>query len=208
VAQRVAHRPSGGSGHHTGADHETGVVIDARHDLGLRPAGEPDPAHDVHLPQLHRPAAFPTLVIGPLPLAGLRGDQPMADQTALDRSPPRQRLGPLPPQPGTDRPGPPPGMLSAQPHHPSLDDRVHLMRTRQRPTRAVSQPPQPPGRVGPQPNVHRLTGHTMATGHVDHGGAVDEDLQHSLIALLHQSQLHQHAGPPSHPRAQRPQRRR
>jgi hypothetical protein len=36
--------------------------------------------HHVHLPQLHRPAAFPAAVVFPAPLALLRLHQPMTDQ--------------------------------------------------------------------------------------------------------------------------------
>jgi hypothetical protein len=38
-----------------------GVIIDAGEHLALAPVGEQHPADDVHLPQLHGPAAFPSL---------------------------------------------------------------------------------------------------------------------------------------------------
>ena len=38
-----------------------------------RAVDEPDAADDVHLPQLHRPAPFPPLVVRPLPLAAPAG---------------------------------------------------------------------------------------------------------------------------------------
>jgi hypothetical protein len=46
---------------------EPRVVIDPGHDLGFAAVDEPDPAHDVHLPQLHRTSPFPTLVVSLLP---------------------------------------------------------------------------------------------------------------------------------------------
>ena len=48
-------------------DTEPRVVIDPGHDRRSGPIGEPDPADDVHLPQLHRPRPFPTPIVGPLP---------------------------------------------------------------------------------------------------------------------------------------------
>ena len=48
--------------------------------------------------------------------------------------------------------------------------------------------------------MHGLAGHPVAAGHVGHGGPV-EHLAHRLVALLHQSQLHEHERPPSHLRA-------
>jgi len=92
----------------------------------------------------------------------------------------------------------PPRVLAAQLHDPGFDARGHLMRTRQRLRRLVGQPGQPAGRVPAQPAMHRLAGHPVAAGHVGHGGPVVEHLQHCLIALFHQSQLHEHGRPPSH----------
>jgi hypothetical protein len=132
----------------------------------------------------------------------------VADQAPLHRRPARQRRHVLLGEPEQDRARPPPRMLTAQLHDPGLDARRHLMRTRQRLRRLVGQPGQPAGRVPAQPTVDRLTGHPIAAGDVGHGGSVVEDLQHCLIALLHQSQLHEHGRPPSDLWANNPQRRR
>jgi len=70
------------------------------------------------------------------------------------------------------------------------------MRTPARTARAVRQRTQPAGRIGPQPHVHRLTGNPEPAGHPGHARPVVQDLQHGPIALLHQSQLHQHRQPP------------
>lgn len=114
--EHAAHRASGGVGDQSGGHTEPGVVIDPGDHLGFLPAGQPDPAHDVHLPQLHGPIALPAPVVGAAssPLAGL--DELVADQRAVDRRPRRDRLqvpaqlpGQLMPQP----PRSPPGMLRA-----------------------------------------------------------------------------------------------
>ena len=92
-------------------------------------------------------------------------------------------------------------MLPAHLHDPRLDLRVHLMRTRQRPRAAIGQPAQPVGRVPPQPLVHRLARHPITAGHIGDRRPVVEHLQHRLIALFHQAQLHEHRRPPPDLRA-------
>ena len=89
--QRVTGRPSRRPRDHERGDAEPRVVIDTGDDLRLDAVDEADPADDVHLPQLHRPGPFPTQVVGLLPLPGLRRDEPVTDQAAVDRRPPRQR---------------------------------------------------------------------------------------------------------------------
>lgn len=103
---------------------------------------------------------------------------------------------------------PPPRMRPAHLDHAGLDDRVHLVRARQRPRAAIGQPSQPLGRVLPQPAVHRLARHPIAASDVGHRRPVVEDLQHRLIALLHHAQLHEHRRPPPRPRARSSPRRR
>ncbi len=145
----VAHRPRRGPDHHVGADHEAAVAVDARHDLGLAPIDEADAAHDIRLPQLHRPAALPTLVVAALALPSLGADLAMANQTALDRRASRQRVDALALEPEQDRARPPARMRPAHLHDPRLDRRAHLMRARQRPRTPIGQPSQPLGRVLP-----------------------------------------------------------
>ena len=65
-------------------DAEAGVVVDARHQLELGAVREIHPAHDVHLPELHGPGAFPATIVGPLAPAGLVGDEAVPDQAAVD----------------------------------------------------------------------------------------------------------------------------
>ena len=49
--------------------------------------------------------------------------------------------------------------------------------------------------------MHRLAGHPIAAGHIGDRRPVVEHLQHRLIALLHQPQLHEHDRPPPDLRA-------
>ncbi len=45
---------------------------------------------------------------------------------------------------------------------------------------------------------HRLTRHAITKRHISHRRSVIDDLQHSRIALLHNTQLHQHNDDPLH----------
>jgi len=49
-----------------------------------------------------------------------------------------------------------------------------------------------------EPGVHGLAGHPVPLGHLGPGRSV-ENLVNRLQPLFHQSQLHQHLRPPSHP---------
>jgi hypothetical protein len=61
------------------------MIIDPGHDLDLGTAGQEDPAHHVHLPQVHRPRPLPPPVILPAPAPLARLDQAMAHQRPVDR---------------------------------------------------------------------------------------------------------------------------
>jgi hypothetical protein len=56
-------------------------------------------------------------------------------------------------------------------------------------------PRQAPIGVAAQPTVHCLTSYAVPAGHIRDRRSVVEDLQHRLIALLHDTQLHQHGDP-------------
>src|SRR6185437_1167344 len=62
-AQRLTDRLRRRPGHQAGRDAEAAVVIDARECGELGAIREEEPPDDVHLPQLHRVAAFPALVV-------------------------------------------------------------------------------------------------------------------------------------------------
>ncbi len=78
------HRPAGGPGHHPGAHHEPGVVVDTGQDLALLIVGEEHPTHHVHLPQLHGPPALPALEPAVPPPPGQGVDQPGPLQGPVD----------------------------------------------------------------------------------------------------------------------------
>ena len=123
------------------------------------PSARRTPPDDVHLQQLHRFRPLPTLVIGSCPLAGLRRDQPMADQTAVDRRTARHRLDAVTDKLMADRARTPLRMRDPQLHDARLHLRWHLMRTRRRPRRRIDQPGQTPNGVATQPHVHCLPRH-------------------------------------------------
>jgi hypothetical protein len=54
------------------------VVIDLGHRLELAAIGQPDPTHDVQLPQLHRPGPFSASPGGLAPPPGLGLDETVA----------------------------------------------------------------------------------------------------------------------------------
>ena len=116
--------------------------------LAVRPVGQHEPAHDVHLPQLHRRAALP-----PLPRSGAPPAAPGVDQArpgpAPDRPPDsrRQRRHARPGQLDHDPPRTPRRMQPTHLQHPDLDHGRHLMRTRPRPVRPIRQPLQTAGLV-------------------------------------------------------------
>ncbi len=62
------------------------VVYPGDH-LGFATVGQPDPAHDVHLPQLHRHFALPPLVILPATPPCGRDDQTVPDQHPMHGNP-------------------------------------------------------------------------------------------------------------------------
>lgn len=206
--QRRAHRPRGRTRHDQGRDHEPGVVIDPRDDLRLGPVDQPDPADHIHLPQVHRDRPLPPAVVRALAPPGRGSDQALTDQAPVHRGPTRQRLHTRPAQPVQDRARPPPRMLGPHRHDPRLDGRRHLMRARPRPARAISQRAQPTGGIRPQPRVHGLPRHPEPASDVSHARPVAQDLQHRPIALLHQTQLHQHRRPPPDDRPTPVRRRR
>ena len=71
-----------------GGDAEPGVVVDPGHGLELAAVGQPDPTHDVQLPQLHRPGPLPAPVVGLAAPPGLGLDEPVADQGPVDAGQP------------------------------------------------------------------------------------------------------------------------
>jgi hypothetical protein len=87
-------------------------------------------------------------------------------------------------------------MLTPQPHDAGLDLGGHLMRTRQRPRRTIHQTPQTLRRVLAQPLVQRLPRDTAAPSDIGDSRPVVQHLEHCLIALFHNTQLHEHQHDP------------
>ena len=188
-----AYRPRRRSGHHpeptprTGSRHRSPTRSSPRcHRRGRTP-----PTMSICHNSIAR-GSFPPLVVRPLPFPSLRSDQPVTDQTTLHRRPPRQRTHPRPVQPERDRARPPPRMRPTHLHGPRLELRAPSDADT---TGAVScdRPTRPT--LGPRTGA---TTHAPSdapprpTSDVDDRRTVVEDLQHRLIALLHQVQLHQH----------------
>ncbi len=170
------------------ADTEPRVVIDSRQHLGPSAVGEQEPTDDVHLPQLHRRAAFP-----PFPLAITRPPRARVDQVQPDQRPIGPRLRHREPSPlgqlKTQPPRTPRRMRQPQLHQRDLNRRRHLMRTRTRTMRTVPKTSQPAGLVLGQPRMHGLTRHPEPGRHARHCLAVGDHRPHGLIPLLSHRQL-------------------
>jgi hypothetical protein len=195
LSQRVAHRPGGGAAHHRRRHTKPRVVIDTSDDARLPAVGEQHTTDDIHLPELHRPGPLPALVVGALLAASLRLDKAVTNKTAINRRPPRHRHHPVTLEAMPDRARPPPRMLTTQLHDARLDHRQHLMRAQPRHRRAIHQARQTPRRVTAKPPMHTLTRHPEPTGDLGHRHPAQR-LEHGLIALLHQPELHQHGPDP------------
>ena len=205
--ERVADRSGGRALDDLGTDAVPRVIIDAGHDRQSRAIAQPYPVGDVHLPQLHRPGALPALVVAGASAPSLRLNQLVTDERAVDAGARRQRgyLGSG--ETTEDRARPPSGVLTAHLHHARFDHRRHLMRAVVRARTPVGQPWQSLSRVAAQPPVHRLSTDTIPTGHVGAGRSPIQHLEHRLILLFHEPQLHQHADLPRYGR-NRPRRAR
>ncbi len=137
--------------------HEPGMVIDTR--TRSSPPRLPvadrqaHPAHDVHLPQLHRPGPLPPAIVLPATPPRLRLTRPWRIRQRSTDVRPGNPIEPLPLQPIQDRARPPPRMLTAHLHNPRLDLRGHLMRTRQRPRALIRQ-------ARPTRDRHKRPSHT------------------------------------------------
>ena len=73
------------------------------------------------------------------------------------------------------------------------------MRTRQRPGRTIHQTCQTLGRIPAQPLMHRLPSNPMPTSNISHRRPIVHDLEHGLIALFHDAELHDHQRDPLDP---------
>jgi hypothetical protein len=187
--QPVTHRPGAFGRHQRRAHAVPGVVIQAGQRLRRRPVGQPDPADDVHLPQLHRRTALPALPRLSPPPAGTGLDQRGPGQRPVDPGLTGQRRHAPAGQLHHDPPRAPRPMHPAQLEHRRLDQRRHLMRARSRPARPIRQRLQPTGLIAAQPAMQRLPGHAPLLGHRGHLMPLGDHRQHRQIALLGHAQL-------------------
>ena len=188
-----AHGAAGRSGHHPGADHVPRVVVDPGEDLALRPIGEQHPADDVQLPQLHRPAALPTLE-PPVPAAaGSRVDQPGPLERPIHARARRGRVhagsANLMHEPARS----PVGVAATGLGDPHLDGRIHLVRAPGRAVGSIREPSQTLRLIPTEPPMHRLTRHVEPTRDLHDRDPIADHREHRLIPLFHDTQLHQHA---------------
>jgi hypothetical protein len=154
-----------------------------------------DPADHVHLPQLHRPAPLPALVIAAPPTAPPgRVNAPVAHQRPIHTRTAWHRIHTFALQLVDDARRTPARVGVPQHQHPRLQLRGHLMWTPMRTRRAVLQiQHRPLARVATQPGMHRLPRHPITAGNsADHRPV--QDLQHRPITHLGHPQLPQHAG--------------
>jgi len=195
LQQRLAHRPGRRPYDQLGDHAEPRVVVDPGDHLALGAVFKCHPAHHVHLPQLHRPGALPSLVVlGPAP-AGLVIDQPVADQAAVDRRA-GGRLVQLPAQLGPMVLGPQPGWDLRNSGDPGLDLRRRLVRAPVRPRAALGEGTQAFARVTNEPSVDGPTIDAVAGGDVGDLGAL-ERLSHREVALLNPWGTRTRSGSPS-----------
>lgn len=176
-----------------GDDAEPGVVVDAGDDLRLTTVGQLDAADDVHLPELHRPAAFPSpLVLPPTP-ARRRIDQAVPDQHPMHGDPRRDRPGAVTTAKLKEQAtGTPSRVVPAQ----LTDERLHLRSSLARrgtwPAGPVRKPFQALVLIPGQPTMHRLAGDPESFCDVRDRGSGQHVLDGS-IPLFHHAHLHQHS---------------
>jgi hypothetical protein len=139
-----------------GHDAEPGVVIDPGDGLELAAIGEPDPAHDVQLPPLHRPGPFPAAVVGLLSPPGLGLDEAVADQGPVDAGQPGRWVDADPGQFVGQAALAPAWMVAPQLAQAGLHGGRHLVGAAVGPMGAVGQGLQPPGSIAAQPAVDGL----------------------------------------------------
>ena len=129
------------------------MVVDAGHGLQLAAIGQPDPTHDVQLPQLHRPGPFPAPVVGLGAPTGTGLEKAVADQGAVDAGRPGRRVHAIADQLVGQAALTPVGMAAAQLAQAGLDLGRHLVGAAAGPMRAVGQGVQPAGPIAAQPAV-------------------------------------------------------
>jgi hypothetical protein len=169
------------------------MVIQAGEDLAAPTVGECQPADDVHLPQLHRAAAFPAPEAAVTATPGTRVDQVGTLQGPIDARARRRGLHTGPRCLVHETPRSPVGVSTTALEHPHLDRGIHLVGTPRRPVRSVRKAREAVGLIPPEPAVDRLARDAEAPCNLHDRDPVADHREHRLIPLLHDTQLHQHA---------------
>jgi hypothetical protein len=177
----------------SGQDAESGVVVDPGHGLELAAVGQPDPAHDVQLPQLHGSGPLPAPVIALGASAGPGLDEAVADQGPVDAGQPGRWVDADPDQFVGQAALAPVGMAAAQLAQVGLDCGRHLVRAAVGPVGAVGQGIQPAGPIAAQPAVDGLAADLVALGDLEHREPVAQHLHDGVAALLCHCELQKHA---------------
>ena len=159
--------------------------------LSSPPPASAHPAHDVHLPELHRPRALPAAVVGGAAAAALRVDQAVAHQGPVDRRAAGRRGGVLAGQVVADRARAPAGVVRAHLDDAGLEAGSHLVRAAARPAGVVGEPGDARLGVAPQPAVHRLARDAIASRDLAYLHTA-QHLEHRLVTLFHPAKICQH----------------
>ena len=132
----------------------------------------------------------------------------MTDEGAIDRRATGQWIDALAGESGADRARTEARMHPSHLQHLRLELWRHLVRTGVGAVTAIGEARESFLRVDVQPSVDRLATDSIATGHVGDTRCLLEHLEHGLIPLFHEPQLHQHDNPLVRPGRSRPRRRR
>ena len=189
-AERTRRRPAGGLPQHQHRAHaEPGMVIDPGQRLRptcRRRAANPPTTSICHIsigtPRSHR---FHFRSRRPADLGSISPSRASADRPPTQTAPGPPRPGQLEHQP----PRPPPRMRPPHLGQRHLHRRRHLMRTRPRPVRPVSQALQPFALIPGQPHMQRLPRHPEPRRRDLHRVALGDHRQHRQIPLLGHAQF-------------------
>ncbi len=180
----IAHKLSPLARHQPCRDTEPRMVIDTSECFRSGSIGHEEATHDVHLPQLHRRAAFPPLPILELALASAWVDRCRSKQAAVHRGPRGQRRNATAPQLTDDAARSPVRLPAPQLEDRRLHRRGHLIGTRRRSVGAVREPLQATRFVPGQPGMHRLPADPPIRGHLSDRLAIRDHCEDRLVPLF------------------------
>ena len=166
------------------------MIIHPGDDLEIAAVVEHDPAHDVHLPQLHGPVPLPAPeLVTPL-LAPSELDEVVALEAPIDARAPRQWIDPFASEFVKDAPRSPSGMQTPDLADQRFELGWDLVAAAVRSMRPIGQGQHTAVVVPGDPPVNRLTRNTEMFGNLRDLPAILEDRHDCLIALIHDTDLH------------------